>query len=212
MDKAKGRNLLREAERNDEGYPAAGGYEEYPGTGHRMSGWEETYTGSKEDAVESGHKSQRIRVTVRLPTGVEMDRIYSLEEHGVRVQSVVTNHASESQAIGLRGRPEWMVAKGANAKVVYALHAGDEKTIDTSKPGDIDIHFGGVTTKDGGWTVDLGDVVVRERYTPDDVGQLALHGNPSAGWVATEVFGRAKWLGPGERVKLEASWEISDAK
>jgi hypothetical protein len=202
VDKATGRNLLREPQPTEAGYPAAGGYEEYSTGEYRSPGWNETYEGAKE--------GNELRVSARLSNGMALHRIYRLDGGTLHIRTVATNTADSPKTVALRGHPEFAVPTGVTPRVTFRDRSGKEITLDLARE-ERDRFLRENDLPNGAWTLRLGGLSLTQQFDPAQVSTALLNGTLSGGRVNLELYGVPRELAPKESVVLEQSWRINRA-
>ena len=207
VDKRTGRNLLHEAAPARDGYPAAGGYEEYPTTKYRAAGWSEPYDAEVVGAT-GGAPPTEMRLSARLLSGVRLQRTLRLDGDTLRIETVATNEGSAPAAVAVRAHPEFSAPADQAPRVSWRDRSGGsvEAVLVAEEKN---IHLRGDSMPSGEWTLHVGDTRLTQRFTPDQVSSALLNGTLGTGRVNLELYGVERTLAPGASTRLDQTWVVT---
>jgi hypothetical protein len=207
QDKASGSEMLLQRPPDAEGYPAAGGYEEYASSGYRGPG-----VNSKFAAQRSG---QAVVLKAQVTHELLLERRIELSASGaaVRITSVLTNTSDHPVEGSLRSHPEFTGSDLREMTVQIARAKGPGERIALTPP-DAMGQWERFMTRDeiGGGALMLVDagrrLGLRLRFDPSQVSQALLDWSVAGPRVDLELYSIRKTLAPGESLTLTQSIEI----
>lgn len=201
VDRATGRNLLREPGPDDAGYPAAGGYEEYASSGSRGAGWNADFA-----IVASTPVTCTLRSTLR--SGVELTRTYALDGAKLLIETTAVNRSDVPRAVEMRSHPEFTPARSGRWAASVADGSGrfSEMRPGTGGSG-ADIALPDAAARGAQAIIELGDCRVTQTWEPGEIGAVTLR-EPHADDVCLELVGKSAALAPGQSAVLRQTWEV----
>ena len=196
-------NVMHVAEPTREGYPNAGGYEEYTAGEYRSPGWNEAYTAQAAPGS--------LTLSARLPNGIRLTRTYSLEGSSLRITSTASNESDTPVSVTLRGHPEFAIPEGSKAVVAFRNRGGKMVDIPVGeKPTEIFLR--GKDLPDGGWTLNAAGIAITERFDPEQTDTALLDTSPADHRVNLELYAKPVRLAPHTSVTFDQVWQIRAAR
>ena len=208
QDKRSGAEILLQRSPEAEGYPAAGGYEEYASAQYRGAGVQAEF------AAQRSGQAALLKAQVTSELLLERRIELSAGTSAVRITSVLTNTSDHPVEAMLRSHPEFtggdlrdMTVRAARSKAL-----GERISL---TPPDATGHWKRFMTGDeiSGGALVLADagrkLAVRLRFDPPQVSQALLDWSPDGPRVNLELYSTQKTLAPQESLTLAQTIEIA---
>jgi len=208
IDKASGRNFLKESVGDDtlktigDTYFNYGGYEEYAGSAFASPGWEQPYK------WEFGEDDTNRWVTLTTEIGdfalTRTCRVPRTAQATISIDSTLTNQSDATRTISLRAHPMFDLGGDSAA---YTLHILADDGAVARRLGDE--HDGMSVQPVGLWAVanEQLNVAVVNRFEAEQAG-CYIFNDGNGRYFNMELMGRPRELAPGASIVLAHSYEL----
>jgi hypothetical protein len=198
-DKRARRNLLRDTDPGERGYPDVGGAMAWAHADYQARAWPADW---QLEMAEPG----RVSLTGAVSNGLRLRRLLRLEGEELVVDSILENPTGQPVEAALRAGADLNPGDIDRARVAFRRRDGTliaRRLIEPEKPPTGNEVWSGDGLPDGLWRIDGGGISTAQRFSLSEVERAALSWTAKGAWRASlSLWSQVTRLGPGERLRL----------